>query len=158
MSFIYRTLVLFGQLALTFCSLLGIYLLFALMDYQGGIDGLLGLIVVQPLFGVILTLITIGLCACIGLPLRLQGKLRDWWLHRTSIRFGLLVLGIALLVSSVLNQQLVYDAEGLPKHAPNAWLAIEGWFITGFSLLHAYPPLVLQNWFYRLGNSGSAAQ
>lgn len=158
MAFIYRTLALFGQLALTFCSLLAIYLLFALLEYNGGIDGLLGFIVFQPLFGTVLTLVTIGLCAVIGLPLRLQGILRDWWLQRTYFRFVMLLIGIAFLVYSAQNQQFVYDADGWPKPIPDVWIAILGWFITGFSLLHAYPPLVLQNWFYRVAKLKPAAQ
>ena len=67
------------QTVLTFIVIFCIYMVFALLDNDFGIDGLLGLFIFQPIIGIILSALTIIVCLTIGLPIRLHKKINYWW-------------------------------------------------------------------------------
>ena len=133
------------QIALTFISTCCIYMVFALLDNDFGIDGLFGLFIIQPIIAVILSGLTILVCLIIGLPIRLNNKLNYWWTTNFYVSiigtlFGLTFLFLALLPT--FRETVTTDLYGHPtlKQIPNSLLSLTGWFLTAFSLLHIYPP------------------
>jgi hypothetical protein len=130
------------QMVLTFIILFCTYLFFALCDSDFGIDGLFGLFIIQPVFAVILSIITIIVCLLIGLPIRLVKNLNCWWTKHFYIAVIGVVVGIAALVLSMFpnfEETVVLDNE-IKKQIPNIALVSAGWLLTAFSLLHLYPP------------------
>jgi hypothetical protein len=133
------------QIALTFIATFCIYMVFALLDSDFGFDGLLGLVIFQPIIAIILSGLTIFVCLILGLPIRLNSKLNYWWTTNFYISiigtiFGLIFLLLALLPT--FSETVTYDLDGQStlKQIPNSILSISGWLLTAFSLLHIYPP------------------
>ncbi|WP_400190571.1 hypothetical protein [Hymenobacter sp. B81] len=150
MPLLYRALVLAAQSVLTFGVMWFVYLLFAWADYEGGIDGLIGFTLFQPLLGAVFSGGTVAVCLLFGLPIRVSGPVRRWWLRHAAVQRVLLLAGIALLGLSGLYATTVTAAEGLPRQVPNLPLAAAGWSVTAFALLHSYPSPALQRWAARL--------
>jgi uncharacterized membrane protein YbhN (UPF0104 family) len=143
------------QMALTFTVLFCIYMFFALCDNEFGIDGLFGLFIIQPVFSVILSMITIIVCVLIGLPIRLSRKLNCWWTKHFYIAIFGGILGMVVFVFSIFpnfKETVVLDNE-ITKQIPNTALVSAGWLLTAFSLLHIYPPAQilskLKSFFHR---------
>lgn len=133
------------QIALTFIANFCIYMVFALLDSDFGFDGLFGLFVFQPFFAFILSGLTIFVCLVAGLPIRLNKKINYWWKKNLFIAIIGTVLGLIFLSVSLLptfKETGSYNLDGQPtlKQIPNSILAISGWVLTAFSLLHIYPP------------------
>lgn len=148
MSKFWNILIIGVQLGMTMVLLVCIYMIFALMDYQGGFDSLVGMIIFQPLIAVILSSITIVGCMVAGLPIRLIKSLNHWWTKHFYISILLTLIGLGFLVLSILPsfiQQtiVIIDDTEMMKSIPNVGFAIGGWFLTAFSALHIYPPMVL---------------
>ena len=125
MSKIIALLTLAFQFTLTFIVIFCIYMFFALLDNDFGLDGLVGLFIFQPIFGIILSVLTIIVCFIVGLPIRLNKKLNYWWTTNFYISIIGAICGLTLLVIALL---------------PNTVFLCMGWFLTAFSLLHIYPP------------------
>ncbi len=122
-----------------------IYMIFALMDYQGGIDGFIGMAIFQPIMGAILSVLTILVCFLLGLPIRLIRKVRVWWSRRFYIAIGLTFVGLILLGLSFMHHfmqvaTILRDGIEITKSIPNGGLVISGWFLTAFCILHTFPP------------------
>lgn len=120
-------------------------MVFALLDYAGGFESFVGLALFQPIMAVILAALTIFCCLILGLPIRLIKKVNMWWSQHFYIAIGLTLLGLTLLVLSLAPQfieKAIVTTEGfeMTKEIPNSGLAITGWFLTAFSILHTYPP------------------
>ena len=133
------------QIVITFVATICVYMVYALFDNDFGFDGLFGLVIIQPIIGVILSLITIFLCLLVGLPIRLNKNLNRWWTTHFYISLLGVVCGLTFLVLAFLpNLQHTVtteiDGQATIKHVPNFYFAITGWFLTAFSLLHLYPP------------------
>ncbi|OWP61541.1 hypothetical protein CDA63_18940 [Hymenobacter amundsenii] len=137
MKLVYNVLLLSVQAGTTFVVLLGVYLLLALLDYRGGLDGLIGLVAFQPLMGALLSLATISLCVLVGLPLRLAAFGR-WWRQRTFLALGGAAASVALLVLSLFMQGGTVPATFTEPSV--LVLAGCGWFLLAFCLLHVFPP------------------
>lgn len=75
MRIIITLIVLLLQCIITFVILMVIYMVFVLIDYQGGIDSLLGVAIIQPIIGALISILTIIICILIGLPLRVSNKI-----------------------------------------------------------------------------------
>ena len=138
------------QVALTFVATVCIYMVYALLDSDFGFDGLFGLVIIQPIIGVILALLTIFVCSLVGLPIRLNGKLNQWWTTNFYISFfgaivGLTFLTLALLPNFQETVSTQIDGQETVKHIPKGFFAYTGWFLTAFSLVHLYPPRQLTN-------------
>jgi hypothetical protein len=133
------------QLALTFTVTFSIYMLFALFDNDFGLDGLVGLFIIQPIIGLVLSTLTIIVCLITGLPVRLNKKLNHWWITNFYISIigtvcGLTLLFMALLPNFNETVMLIIDEQETLKQIPNPTFSYTGWFLTAFSLLHIYPP------------------
>lgn len=120
-------------------------MVFALLDNDYGFDGLFGLFVFQPIFALILSGLTILICLVVGLPIRLNSKLNYWWTTNFYIAIIGTIFGVIFLFLTLLptfRETATYDLNGQPtlKQIPNSILAISGWLLTAFSLLHIYPP------------------
>lgn len=138
------------QVVLTFVATVCVYMVYALLDSDFGFDGLFGLVIIQPIVGAILSLLTICLCSLVGLPIRLNKNLNRWWTTHFYISILGVVCGVTFLALAFLpNLQgtVATQIEGQEtiKHIPDFSLAISGWFLTAFSLLHLYPPRQLSD-------------
>ena len=137
------------QLFLTFGVLFLIYMVFAVLD-NDEVDMIseLGLLTIHPLFAAIFSAITIIVCILLGLPIRLNSKLKKWWTDKPFISIAVGIIGLILLLLS-LNQnftestKVTLNEEEVIKQIPNTTLALTGWFLTAFSLLHFYPLTIL---------------
>ena len=115
------------------------------MDYQGGVDSYIGMAIIQPIFGAILSILTIFICTVLGLPLRFHERLNNWWIKHYYISLIGLFIGLTLLVISIMpkcmNNVSVYnDGQEKIKNIPNSIVAVSGWILIAFSTLHLYPP------------------
>jgi len=130
------------QLFITFTTLFVIYLILALLDMdefdmitEGAFQ------IFQPLFAITLSTLTIVACIIVGLPKRLLPKVKRWWSRRPFIPAVTLTIGIILLLLS-LNENfketrsIAIDGIEREKDVPNYALALTGWFVTAFALLH----------------------
>ena len=145
MSRIMDILTLVFQVALTLIATFCVYMLFALLDSDFGIDGLFGLFIIQPIIGLVLSVLTIIVCLSVGLPIRLNKKLNHWWTENFYISIIGTVCGLALLFTALLPNfsetvTVIINEQETIKQIPNTTLSYIGWFLTAFSLLHIYPP------------------
>lgn len=147
------TLLTFGlQVISTFIATFCIYMFFALLDSDFGIDGLFGLFIFQPIIAIILSGLTIFVCLIAGLPIRLNNKINYWWTTHFYISIigttcGLTCLFLALLPTY--RETVAAELDGLPtlKQIPNSTLSYLGWLLTAFFILHTYPPRQLTEKF-----------
>jgi hypothetical protein len=146
------------QIALTLIVTFSIYMILALYDNDFGIDGLFGLFIIQPIFAVIFSILTIIICLIIGLPIRLNKKLKHWWTTNFYIAIVGMVCGLIFLLLAMLpefRETVTIDLDGQKtiKQIPNSILTNIGWLMTAFSLLHLYPPArVTENVVSKLEN------
>ena len=159
MNKIITILILVFQLALTFIANFCIYMLFALLDNDFGLDGLFGLFIFQPIIGIALSVLTIVVCLTIGLPIRFYKKLNYWWTTNFYISVIGIICGLTLLFLALLpnfNETVTVIAENgqeTLKQIPNSTFSYIGWFLTAFSLLHTYPPRQLTDRIIRITSS-----
>lgn len=143
------------QLVSTFILTLGVYLIYALLDSDFGFDGLVGLLIFQPLLGTVISILTIFVCLIVGLPIRLDKRINKWWADNFYIPIigtgcGLIFLFLATLpyftetVSTDINGQQTF------KQIPNSFLSYTGWVLTAFMTLHIFPPDNLVNWIKKM--------
>jgi hypothetical protein len=135
------------QIALTFVATISIYIVFALLDSDFGINGIFGLIFFKPLIATIFSILTIFICSLVGLPIRLNIELNKWWQDNYYIAIIWAFCGLIFIILAwtpyFINTIGTYSIEGFYegiKRIPNAALTISGWFLIAFSLLHFYPP------------------
>ncbi len=133
-----------AQGIVTFVTLVTIYLIFVLLDYQGGIDGFIATTFIQPIFGGILSALTIVICLVIGLPIRIHKKLNKWWSNNYYISILGIVSGFTLILIAFLpiftELELTNDnGTNITKEIPNLTLVVSGWFIICFFILHTFP-------------------
>jgi len=106
-------------------------------------DGFISLIL-QPIMGTIVTLLAIIILLGAGLPIRLLKQVNQWWRLHWWISFILGALAFAMMGASWLPcfRIRVFDPEiMLPVESFHPVLAIGGWLLTLFAVLHFYPPL-----------------
>jgi hypothetical protein len=128
----------------TFLALLTIYMIFVLLDYQGGIDGFIATTFIQPIFGGILSALTILVCLLIGLPIRLHKKIKLWWTKNYLISILGIITGFGLILASFLPTftEFVEAKENdvmVTREIPNLTMVIFGWTTIGFFILHTFP-------------------
>lgn len=126
-----------------------LYMLLAVLDYQGGIDSFIGLALFQPIIGIIFSFFTVFVVSFIGLPIRLSNKINNWWREKFYVPLALCLVGFILLVASFLPS-LVQDIVTLEfgteitKTMPNTLFLLAGWFTIAFGMFHLYPPEILK--------------
>lgn len=133
------------QITLTFIVTFCIYMVYALVDSDFGIEGLFGIFFFQPVIAIILSCLTIATCLIIGLPIRLNSTVNNWWVTNYYISLIGIISGITFLIFAFLPNfretvRSELNGETILKHIPNSLLSVLGWFLTTFSLLHTYPP------------------
>ena len=150
--------IVFTQIGITLITMIVLYMIFAISDFRGGFDGITGITIFQPIMAIVFSLITIFTCGLIGLPIRINKKLNKWWRTKFYISLILTFIGVILCILSffqTLVQQIEYEIDGITEMEiiPNNYLAIFGWFLIAFGILHSFPPYNLQekltNWLNR---------
>ncbi len=149
-SRLFNIAIILFQVGLTLVTTFGLYMLFAMFDYRGGIANFIGLTVLQPIFAILLSVVTVIVCGLVGLPVRLNRKLNEWW--RTHFYVSILI-GLSGLIACAISltpgfvEEITYSMDGSDRThtVPNQILSITGWFLVAFGTLHVYPPKFLQN-------------
>ena len=106
-------------------------------------DGILSMIF-QPIMGAIFTCVAILVLLVVGLPIRLWKKLNIWWRAHWWLSF---VIGTGAFVMMFLSwmpglRVQVMDPElNMTVDSFHPILAIGGWMLNLFAVLHFYPPL-----------------
>ncbi len=106
-------------------------------------DGILSMMF-QPIVGTILTLIAIAMMSLLGLPIRLMRPLNDWWRKHWWIVFVIGTIAFLMMYASWMPQfrTKILDPETDMEVASfHPVLAVGGWLLTIFAVLHFYPPL-----------------
>ena len=106
-------------------------------------DGLISMIF-QPIMGAIFTGIAILLLLLIGLPIRLWKQLNVWWRSHWWIPFVIGTVAfimICLSWSPGLRVQVMDPDLNIMVDSFHPLLAIGGWLLTLFAVLHFYPPM-----------------
>jgi hypothetical protein len=142
---------------ITFVALIVIYMIFVLLDYQGGIDSFIGTTLFQPIIGGLISIATIAICLLVGLPIRIRDRINTWWTKRIWLSMlatlaGLFLFVLSLLPSMMKTINVTIEDEIIQKQIPNIGLATAGWFLTGFSLLHLFPPYRFRTWLEEVIN------
>ncbi|MEI6312804.1 MAG: hypothetical protein WCP57_11140 [Bacteroidota bacterium] len=145
MNKVFNILINVLQVTLTFFALISIYMIYAFLDTDFGIEGLFGLILFQPIIGIALSVITIIICTLIGLPIRCNKNINQWWTTHFYISIigalsGLVFFTVSFLPSFQETVTVQMDEINTIKHIPNSILVYIGWFLIAFSLLHLYLP------------------
>ena len=145
MSKIVNILILGVQIVATFVATIFIYMIFALLDNDFGMDGLFGLFIFQPIFAIIVSSFTILICLLIGLPIRLNSTINYWWTTNFYVSIIGIIVGLALLILATFENfretiSTNIDEQLILKQIPNLPLIYIGWLLTAFSILHTYPP------------------
>jgi hypothetical protein len=106
-------------------------------------DGLLSMIF-QPIMGAIFSGIAISLLLIVGLPIRLSKKINNWWRKHWWISFVIGTVAFIMMCVSWLPylRVKVMDPElDMMVDSFHPVLAIGGWLMTLFAVLHFYPPI-----------------
>ena len=138
-------------------------MVFAVLDNDEAdmISGL-GLLIIHPLFAAIFSAITILGCILLGLPIRLNSKLYKWWTDKPLLCITVGFIGLMLLLLSLNHNftestKVIINEEEVMKQIPNTTLALTGWLLTGFSLLHFYPLTILIFIINKLGRQSKVS-
>ena len=125
-------------------------MLFAMFDYQGGFANFVGLILFQPILAILISILTVIVCGLVGLPIRLNNRLNNWW--RTHFYVSIIIgfLGLAACAISLMPgflEEVTYRMDGMDMNqtVPNQILSISGWFLVAIGTLHTYPPKFIQD-------------
>ncbi|WP_189702675.1 hypothetical protein [Subsaximicrobium wynnwilliamsii] len=149
MNKILNIFILFVQIGITLITMIAIYMIFAISDFRGGFDGIIGIAVFQPIMAIVFSLITVFACGLMGLPIRINKKLNEWWRTKFYVSIILTFIGLLFCIMSFLPnlvQQVEYEIDGIMEIVtiPNIFFAISGWFLIAFGILHSFPPYKLQ--------------
>ena len=129
---------------------IAIYMIFVLLDYQDGIEGLLGTMLFQPLLAGLLSVVTIAVCLVVGLPIRIKGTINSWWTKNLWLPVTGLFIGVCLLILSAhpsLRETIgtTIENQSAQKEIPNLMFVTIGWLLTAFSMLHIFPTSSLRH-------------
>lgn len=133
-------MVVVAQVLAAFVVGLGYYLLAMAMTVY---DGLMSMIL-QPIMGAVCTVVVIIMMLVIGLPIRLMKKLNRWWIRRWWLAMLLGALAFVMMMVSWMPQlriKLLDPDTGCQIDSFHPPLAITGWMLTIFAVLHFFPPL-----------------
>lgn len=106
-------------------------------------DGIFS-VIFQPIMGAIFSGIAIFLLLILGLPIRLSKNLNNWWKSHWWLP---IVIGTAAFIMMCLSwlpyfRVKVLDTEmDVMLDSFHPVLAIGGWLLTLFAVLHFYPPI-----------------
>lgn len=146
MSRLFNLILLLFQAGFTFILLVFIYMFFAILDYGGGIEGFIGLTFFQTFLALIFVFVTVIFCLVLGLPIRLNSKIKEWWIRNYFISIAGFCIGLLFLLLSLMpyfaETIAVFDESGnqTSKTVLRNSLVGIGWFLVGFFVLHLFPP------------------
>ena len=84
--------------------------------------------------------VTLVICLLMGLPIRFNTKINAWWVSHQIVPLAGIIVGFILLFLCWLpNFEVVERHYDTATTTTNNYLAIPGWFLTSFCLLHFYP-------------------
>lgn len=162
MRIILNLLILAAQVVVTFIALIAIYMILILLEYRGGFDALVGTVFFQPFIGALMSMITIAVCLLLGLPIRFIDKVSTWWTKRIWLPILGIIIGPSLLILSFLLKHTTLVDQNIQIQTPNPGLAVAGWFILAFALLHLFPPHRFMVWseemLRKLSGRGASSQ
>jgi hypothetical protein len=150
MKKVISTFTIIFQISATFIFLLAIFMMYSILDNEeADLISLSILLFEDPLWGILFSVLTIFVCGIIGLPVRYNINLHNWWVKHAYISLigfviGLLILMLAFNDSYTENVDTDFNRDTLKKHTPNLFLIIAGWFICAFSILHCYPFAIIK--------------
>lgn len=107
-------------------------------DYDGGLSA-----IAWVFGGGYYTAVTVGIVAVTGLPLRLKPHRLAWWRAHWWVAPAGIAVGAALLLwGSVRGSDATRVVEGYREYVDNGnlGLALLGWFVLAFSVMHTWPP------------------
>ncbi len=116
-----------------------LYLVFTLLEYQGGFEEFFGLVLFQPLMGLVVSTITALICLISGLPIRLIPRVKNWWREKFFISVSFWLAGYAFVVFGLVSKLILGD-----------WVLVAvilGWFLIPFGTIHLTIPTFLKNVF-----------
>ncbi len=133
------------QVAVTVIMLCAGYLWYTLANIEEpDLVNMVSYLIIEPLYGLVISVLTVALCFAAGLPIRLYPQLFSWWASRPVIQVMAIVLGVLLIAVSFLpflkepaEVIIMNEKEIIP--VPNHYILYTGWWISAFSLLHFYP-------------------
>ena len=131
-------LVLFAMMAGIFYYMIAV----AMTVYDG-----MGSLIFQPIIGAFFSGFAVLICLAIGSPIRVSSQLNRFWKKHWWISVAIGAVGFFLMMLSTMPgyQVEVYDSfleENVLPSSPV--LAVGGWFLTIFSILHFFPPTKLE--------------
>lgn len=144
------------QILTTFALLFVVYMIFALLDNdEADLINETALFVIEPIYGIVFSTLTIVACIIVGLPIRLIARLYKWWSSKPLIAFAGIIIGLILLAISynshfIETTNVIIDGESKTKQIPNITLVLTGWFLTAFCLLHFYPLTIIKRFKTKL--------
>lgn len=116
------------------------YVLAAMMTaYDGALT-----VIFLPFAAIIVTSAVIVLLLLAGLPIRLIRSLNSWWRRYWWVSFVLGSLAFCMMVASWLPpfRANVFDPDlQMEINSFHPTLALGGWLLTLFAVLHFYPPV-----------------
>lgn len=127
-------------------------MIFAVLDNdEADLINEIALFAIQSIYGIVFSALTIAVCIIVGLPIRLTERLYKWWSTKPTVALTGIITGLIVLVTSLNSHfsettNVIIEGEQKTKQIPNINLALIGWFLTAFCLLHLYPLTIIE-WF-----------
>ena len=95
----------------------------------------------------VFTVFTAFLCYIIGIPVRTNERIRNWWQRNRIFQLGLFTFGIALGVLAITSLCIVRVDGRIDGMEQTSWIAnpvmlLSGWMISSFCALHFLPRCV----------------
>jgi hypothetical protein len=133
----------FLRIIITLIVLMSVYFVFALINYQSGFDGFVGMLLFQPLFALSLACITTFLVSILGLPLIFNKKLnRIWKAAFYPVALGIFIVLLLLVVVALAFANFISWNFNLITQESTAIFA---WFSLAFLVIHCPAPPILNN-------------
>ena len=131
-------IILVFQILATWVLLLTVWILVIVLGDDVGTGGFVDHIqapsFIHDIVGSLMPWVTITACLLVGLPIRLNTKIKYWWTTNSLIPILGTTTGLTLIAVSILPVITTH------QKTPNETLTIAGWFVTAFFTLHIYPP------------------
>jgi hypothetical protein len=134
--------ILLAQLAFAFLTTFSLFMIEAILNYNGGFENFVAIAIFHPVIGIILSSLSLVICLIAGLPIRLIKSINKFWKEHFAISILGLFIGIIIMSLAYLPyfREMAKTEEGFPTEIPNNTLSIIGFLITTFFALHTYPP------------------
>lgn len=144
-----------GQCLAAFVTTFFVYMTYCLFTYEGGFPAFIGLAIFQPIFAVVFASLTVIGNLILGLPIRRNKRINNWWTARLYIPIILFAIGLVFIILSLCSpfiEVLTYRMDGMERtdSVPNRFFSITGWFLTNFAVLHTFPPRLIMTFIYSL--------